>query len=78
MDTPGSLTDDEVHDRLVVAVEALGNRPASTLRGQTALDAARRALTLFQLALLMAVERDTDALPGVQISDTADRASTRD
>lgn len=78
MDVPGPLTDDEVHDRLVAAVEALGDRSASTTRGQTALDAARRALTLFQLALLMAVERGADALPGVQSSGAADRDAARD
>lgn len=58
------MTDEEVHDRLVAAVEALGDRPAATVRGETALSAAKRALTLFQLALLMAAEKGDDALPG--------------
>ncbi|MCP1550711.1 pentose-5-phosphate-3-epimerase [Methylorubrum zatmanii] len=57
------LTDNEVHDRLVAAVEALGTRPGATVRGDTSLLAARRALSLFQLALLMAVEQESDEMP---------------
>lgn len=64
------LSDNEVHDRLVAAVEALGTRPGATVRGDTALLAARRALSLFQLALLMAIEQDGDELPGYRLPDT--------
>lgn len=66
---PQPLSDDEVHGRLVAAVEALGDRPAATVRGDTALMAARRALTLFQLGLLMAVEKGSDDLPGYRPPD---------
>lgn len=61
-----NLTDDEVHDRLVAAVDALGRSPAANLRGQTALDTARRVLTILQFALLKAAEDGADMLPGVQ------------
>src|SRR5689334_13234897 len=35
------LSDNQVHDALCAAVEALGNQPAETVRGETALAAAR-------------------------------------
>lgn len=58
------LTDNEVHDRLVAAVEALGEREAETVRGRTALAAARRALLMFQIALVAAAEGKADDLLG--------------
>lgn len=59
------LTDFEVHDRLVAAAEALGREEAETVRGRTALEAARRALTLLQVGLVYAVEAGEDKIPGV-------------
>jgi hypothetical protein len=45
------LSDETVHDRLVAAAEALGTGQAETTRGQTALDAAKRALVILQWGL---------------------------
>lgn len=52
------LSDTDVHDRLVAAVEALGRARGATVHGQTAIAAARRALTLFQIGLVAAMERE--------------------
>lgn len=51
------LSDNEVHDRLVAAYNALGERPGATTRGDTALKAARKALRLLQLGLVVAMEK---------------------
>lgn len=53
------LSDNEVHDRLVAAERALGDRPASTTRGGTALSAARKALVVLQFGLIKASEENT-------------------
>lgn len=50
------LTDDQVHDRLVAACEALGAAAGETTRGDTAITAARRALLILQIGLVKAVE----------------------
>ncbi|RAI34529.1 hypothetical protein [Rhodoplanes serenus] len=52
-----ALSDNEVHDRLVAACDVLGDRSGATTRGDTALKAARKALRLFQLGLVMAMEQ---------------------
>lgn len=69
--TDAKLSDNEVHDRLVAAYEALGEEDAATTRGQTAITAARRALALFQLGLLVAMEKadPIDALPSEPSAD---------
>ncbi len=51
------LSDIEVHDRLVAAAEALGTAPGATTRGDTAVSAARKALRLMQLGLVLAMEK---------------------
>jgi hypothetical protein len=51
------LSDNEAHDRLTAAREALGNEPGQTAAGDTALEAARKALRLLAIALL-ASERE--------------------
>lgn len=51
------LTDEEAHDRLVAAREALGDEAGESAHADTALEAARRALVMFQLALVAAQER---------------------
>lgn len=51
------LTDEEAHDRLVAAREALGDEDGASAHADTALQAARRALVMFQLALVGAQER---------------------
>ena len=48
------LTDNEVHDRLCAASDALGDQDAQTVQGQSALETARRALLLLQFALVKA------------------------
>lgn len=64
-DDPRPLSDDDVHALLVAAVYALGRADGATVRGDTALKAARRALALLQLSLVMAMEAGADQLPGV-------------
>jgi hypothetical protein len=59
------LSDNEVGDRLYAALEALGQSEAETVRGQTSLEAARRALRLIQVGLLVASEGGTDEVVGV-------------
>lgn len=63
------LSDNQVHDRLNAASEALGEAPGITVRGQTALDMARKVLSGLQLAVLLGGERATDPdapLPGFE------------
>lgn len=50
------ISDDEVHRRLHAAREALGDEPGATVHGNTALAASRKALTLFQIAVLRVAE----------------------
>ena len=57
------LTDTEVHDRLVVAAQALGDAPGSTTHGDTAIQAARRALAMLQVGLVVVME-DLDPTDG--------------
>lgn len=51
------LTDEEAHERLVAAREALGTEAGQSVHANTALDAARRAILMFQFALVAAMER---------------------
>ncbi|GJE00548.1 hypothetical protein [Methylobacterium isbiliense] len=64
-DADRPLTDEDVHDRLHAALEALGDGRPETIRGYTAHTAARRALALLQFALVAAMEAGSDHLPGV-------------
>lgn len=64
-ENPEPMTDEEVHDHLVAAREALGDRTARTARGETALATARRAMVILQFGLVAAMENDTDQVPGV-------------
>lgn len=63
------LSDEDVHARLVAAREALGEETGATPYATTTLIAARQALTMFQMALVTAMERasndltDSDASP---------------
>ncbi len=54
------LSDDEVYERIHAALLALGRESAATVRGETSLKAARKALTLLQLGLLAAMEQNSD------------------
>lgn len=46
------LSDNQVHDRLHAALEALGTADGETIHGDTALKTARRSLVLLQLSVL--------------------------
>jgi hypothetical protein len=59
------LSDNEAHDRLHAAREALGEEAGETVRGDTVLKAARRALSLLQFGLLKAAEDGTDKVEGI-------------
>lgn len=52
------LTDDEAHERLVKAQQALGVEVAETTWANTALEAARKALALLQLGLVAASDKN--------------------
>jgi len=62
---PPKLTDTEAYDLLFNARQALGDRDAETVRADTALTTARRALSMLQFALLQASEQNTDHVEGV-------------
>lgn len=62
---PPRLTDTEAYDLLFNAREALGDQEAETVRANTALTTARRALAMLQFALLQASEENTDHVDGV-------------
>lgn len=64
------LSDNEVGDRLHAAKEAIGDARGQTVRGDTALDAARKALSLLSLGLLYAAETKSDVVETV-IGQTA-------
>ena len=51
------LTDNQAHDALYAARQALGEAPGATVHGNTALEAARKALTMLAFGVLVAGER---------------------
>ena len=56
-----ALSDNQVDDRLKAALDALGEAPGATIRGNTALAAARKMLVLLSMGLIAAslkAERD--------------------
>ncbi len=53
------LSDNRVGDRLHAALEMIGTEEGETVRGNTALIAARQSLSLLQ-GLLIAAERNSD------------------
>lgn len=59
------LTDNDIHDRLTAARALIGDHAAETVRGDTALKAARQVLSGLALALLLAGEQESDRLAGV-------------
>lgn len=59
------LSDNEIGDRLHAAKEVIGDAAGQTVRGQTALDAARQALSLLSLGLLYAAETKSDVVETV-------------
>jgi hypothetical protein len=54
------LSDNQVGDRLHAALEAVGTEEGETIRGNTALVAARQTLSLLKQGLLIAAERNSD------------------
>ncbi|WP_146119567.1 hypothetical protein [Phyllobacterium phragmitis] len=54
------LNDEQAYDRLHSALLAIGKEEGETVRGDTSLKAARRALTLLQMGLLKAMDDDSD------------------
>lgn len=58
-----------MHDRLHAALDALGDDDCETVRGDTAMAAARKALTLLQWGLVKAMENNTDVVEGIIPSD---------
>lgn len=70
-DDPHGLTDEDVHELLVAATYALGDAGGATVRGDTAIKAARRALALLQFALVSAMESGADQVHGV-LPETGD------
>lgn len=65
------LSDNEAHDALTEARRALGEAPGETVRADTALKAARQALSGLALALLWASETGSDEVPGVKDRDVS-------
>ena len=57
------LNDDEAYGRLHAALLALGRESGITQAANTALEAARRALTALQIGLLRSMEKKDDANP---------------
>ena len=59
------LTDNQAHDALYAAREALGEAPGATVHGNTALEAARKALTMLAFGVLVAasVQKKRPAKP---------------
>lgn len=55
-----SLTDNEAYDALIAARKALGDAPGETVYSDTALKAARKALSGLALALLEAGNKAAD------------------
>lgn len=64
------LSDIDIHERLTAARKIIGDGEAETVRGDTALKAARQVLSGLGLALLLAGELESDKLVGVR--DQAD------
>lgn len=60
------LSDNQAHDLLTEARRILGNAPGETTRADTALKAARQALSGLAIALLYASETGSDQVPGVK------------
>ncbi len=65
------LSDDQVYERLHAALLAVGREDGVTVRGDTALKAARRAIVLLQMGHLAAQDRDSDVNPSIKAQDDA-------
>ncbi|MDX1006752.1 hypothetical protein GOE08_07615 [Sinorhizobium medicae] len=65
------LSDDQVYERLHAAYLALGREEGETVRGDTALKAARRALTLLQMGHVAAQDSAGDKNHAIKAQDDA-------
>ena len=65
---PGNVVriDEESHRGIALA---LGRQDGATVRGDTALKAARRAIVLLQMGHLAAQDRDSDVNPSIKAPD---------
>lgn len=57
------ISDNEAHDRLGAALNALGTGTGETVAGHSALKTARRALSLISLGLIKASEQSRSPYP---------------
>jgi hypothetical protein len=55
-----NISDNQVGERLHAALKAIGTDEGETIRGNTALVAARQTLSLLKQGLLIAAERNSD------------------
>jgi len=63
---PDQLSDNQIGDRLYAALEIIGDAVGETKRGNTTLDAARKALGFLQAGLLYAAEKKSDQNDAIQ------------
>lgn len=63
------LSDDEVYERIHAALLALGRGDGATVRGDTTFKAARKALSVLQLGLLVSMENETAANAAIKVPD---------
>ena len=68
---PPELSDDEIYDRLYAAQQALGLDAGETVRGNTAIEAARTMLRLMCLGLVKAMEDHADHVEGLTGSSSS-------
>jgi hypothetical protein len=68
------LSDDEVYERIHAALLALGRGDGATVRGDTTFKAARKALSVLQLGLLVSMENGTEVNAAIK---GPDETSTR-
>jgi hypothetical protein len=72
------LSDDQVYERLHAAYLALGREDGETVRGDTALKAARRAILLLQMGHLAAQDSGSDENRAIKAPDDASTPTPSD
>lgn len=60
------LSDDEAYEALYAAHLALGTAPGATVRADTALKAARKAMAILMFGLIKAGEDQSDRVEGIR------------
>lgn len=71
------LSDGEAYQRLINASDALGEAAGETVHADTALKAARRALTMIQMGLVKAVDDDQVDIRDLPVSGPPRRPAAR-